>query len=211
MRPRPVLSGGRRYRLLDLETAPGHFDMRQTVALRIPRDFKDSRAKRFPILWCRRICRKRVEQCRHAVSMQGGTEKAWEQFSSFYQRRNLRIAHRRLSLLQPLQIPLQQCLIADRNVLIKCIRPLFLPARKGYAAPVQFLLYSQEQSVRICPRLIHLIDKEKYRHTVALQQPPQGQRVTLYPIRAVYDEHRTVQHLKCPLHLRRKIHMSRRI
>ena len=35
--------------------------------------------------------------------------------------------------------------------------------------------------------------------------------MSLHPISPADYEHRVVQHLQCPLHLRRKVHMTRRV
>ena len=43
------------------------------------------------------------------------------------------------------------------------------------------------------------------------QQPPQRQHVTGHPVRRADDQDRVIQHRQCPLRLRRKIDMSRRI
>ena len=56
---------------------------------------------------------------------------------------------------------------------------------------------------------IGFIYKKKSRHMVPAQQPPERDGVTLDARRAADNEHGAVEHLQRPLHLGRKVYVSR--
>ena len=60
-------------------------------------------------------------------------------------------------------------------------------------------------------RLVHLVHEQKHRHLILRQKPKQRPRMRLHTVRPADDQNRVIQYLKRPLHLRRKIHMPRRI
>ena len=76
---------------------------------------------------------------------------------------------------------------------------------------MQFLFQFQEQRLLIRSRLVHLVHEQKHRHLILRQKPKQRPRMRLHTVRPADDKNRVIQYLKRPLHLRRKIHMPRRI
>ena len=59
--------------------------------------------------------------------------------------------------------------------------------------------------------LVHLVDKDKGRDSVVVQQPPQDPHLAGDTIGGADDQDRVVQDLQDPLHLRRKIRVAGRI
>ena len=58
---------------------------------------------------------------------------------------------------------------------------------------------------------VHLVNKQKRRNPVAAQKLPERSRVALHAVCPAHKQQRKIQHLKRPLHLGGKVHMSRRI
>ena len=68
-----------------------------------------------------------------------------------------------------------------------------------------------KEPLPVRPFLVHLIDKQKHRDPVSQEQLPERPGMPLHPVHPVDDQNRIIQHLERALHLRREIHMPRRI
>lgn len=66
-------------------------------------------------------------------------------------------------------------------------------------------------AVRVRARPIRLVQEYKDGRARAAQHTPYGLGMRLDPLRAAYDEHGKVDDAQRPLHLRRKVRMSRRV
>ena len=75
----------------------------------------------------------------------------------------------------------------------------------------ELVLQVRQQRSPVGPRQIHLVDKEERRHLIAFQQIPQRPGVALHAVGAGDHQNGAVQHLKRPLHLGGKVHVSRRV
>ena len=198
--------------------------MRQPVSLLVPGNLKDACAEGFLVLHLRPgIARKTVQQLRHAALAQRRAQIAWKQAPSSDQLLDPLLRHGtvrpglfpRRHALFPLQIVLQQAFLTDRNALCETLpgvgRQVLLRPAKQHAAIVQSVLQLQKKRLCITARLVHLVDKEKDRDPVALQQLPQGHGMRLHPVCTTDDQDRAVEHLQRPLHLRREVHVPRRV
>ena len=141
-----------------------------------------------------------VQQGLHPLYLQRRPKKAGEQLPPHNK-------GGQVAVVQPprLQVALHQPLVAQGGLLQR------LPPRPGKigAALVQPPPQLGQQSVPVRTRLVHLVHKQEGGHLVALQQPPQGFRVALHPVRPADQQHRAVQHLYRPLHLGGKVHVAR--
>ena len=136
--------------------------------------------------------------------MQCGAEIAWENRSCPNQCGNILIPHG-LSV----QIPLQQRFIAYRQAFFKRL-PHGVSVEINAALP-QLLFQFGEQSRPLRTSEVHLVDKNHYRDLMPRKQSPKRMGMRLYAVRTADHQNRIVQDLKRALHLRREIHMSRRI
>ena len=106
---------------------------------------------------------------------------------------------------------LRQRLLAGRGRLLKEGLP---GAAEVHEALPQAGAQSGEQAGALhapAAHQIHLVDKEKNRHTAALQKLPKGAGVGLDAVGAADDQDGAVYHLQGPLHLRGEVHVARRV
>ena len=144
----------------------------------------------------------RVQELVHTVQLQGGAEAAGEQPAL-----GNKLGEVAIRQVPFLQIPLQQCLVTQSGSLFQQGLPGQGEIHEALVQAAQPL----QQGGPVRPGQIHLVDKEEHRDLVTLQQPPKGAGVGLHTVGAADDQHRAVQHLQRPLHLCRKVHMTRGI
>ena len=102
---------------------------------------------------------------------------------------------------------LERCFIAEGERLVALARG----QGKVDALRTQGLCELRHQRRLVRARKVHLVDEEKGRHAVALEQPPERARVALHAIAAADDEHRVVKHRERALHLGGKVDVAGRI
>ena len=140
------------------------------------------------------------EQPLHACELQRRAEAAGEELPGGDQLPQISLRHGALG-----QIAFQQGLVAHGRRLGDFPR---LHA-EIHAARAQLGLQLLQQLLPVRPGQVHFVDEKKHRHLVALQQPPEGQRVGLDPVGAADHQHGAVQHRHGALRLRREVHMPR--
>ena len=185
----------------DSERAARYFHVCQAVSLRVTRDLEHPCAEvggRFGLL---RAAVERIKKRLHAVESERRAEKARERLSLTDKAHDVRLRHG-----SHLEIPFEQRLVADRQLLVQ---GLFVPEIDNAGRKPLFQLTQQQHALRAVQ--IHLVDEQEGRDIVPRKQPPERFRVRLHAVRAADDEHRVVEHLKRALHLGRKVHVTRRV
>ena len=187
-----------------------HFEIRQPVALRVPGDLVNLGPE------CFRICRgygilpDPVQEFSDPFGFQRRPEPAGEDpalCDRFSKERCIEPAG--------LQIGFQKFFITD-GYNLRLFSPdtavfIIRQSSKIHTVLAQPVFQLPHQRFPVSAFPVHLIYENKDRHLIPLKQLPEGHRMPLNPVRAADDQHRIVQHLQDPLHLRRKIHMPRRI
>ena len=193
---------------LDLQHAAGHFEVGQPVSLCISCNLENSGCKLIPVFSFCRISFHTFQKFVHTFLFQCRTKIAWKYFplcDHFY---NICLFY-----FSRFQIMLQHLFLTQSQVLQKCRIPF---SAKIKAGSTQFFLKTGKETLLlfllfliISFELIHFVDKQKHRDLITLQESPERPGMSLHTVRPVDDKHRIVKHLKRPLHLRRKINMSR--
>ena len=165
---------------------------------RVTRDFEHTRTEVRAVLRCRKIAFQTIQQRVHAVQSQRRAEVARERFSFRNQLCDLAVVHHSC-----LEVLLEQTFIAYGKLLCHCVR-----RSEVHTAAVQPRFQLLQECISVCAVQIHLVDEQKRRDSLPRQQPPQRFRMRLHAVRAADDQHRTVEHLQCALHLRRKVNVT---
>ena len=183
-----------------MQRPAGDLQMGQPGSLSVPGHFEHPGAELRRIFGHRAIFRQSLQQRVHTLQLQRRAEKAGEYLPPPDH------LHQIIPLqTSGLQVPLQHAFIAYGSVLLQRRRPkIHTPLGQP---PAQL----GEHVLPVCPREIHLVDKQKDRHVIAFQQLPKGPGMPLDAVRAADHQHRTVQYPQGALRLRRKIHMARGI
>ena len=190
--------------ILYLQGSAGHFQISQTVSLFVPSDLIYSGAELFSILRRSHTNFQTMEEFIHPFQLQRRSKPAWKQLSPADQPVNLVLRD-----LSGPQVALHRFFPADRYILQKSL-PV-LPGAKIHAPVIQQPAQFFQKLSPVCSLLVHLIDKQKCGHPIPLQQFPERPGMSLDAVRSADHQHRVIDHLQRPFHLRGKIHMPRRI
>ena len=180
------------------QAAAGHLQVGQAVALFIGGDLIHLRRKFVGIRWRYGQGIQPRQQGVYALQTQRRTKVAGEQLPS-----GNRLGHGPVGKRPPRQIVGHQPLAAQRQRLRVGVG--------GHTARMQFFLQFVQQRGAVGARLVHLVDEQKGRDPVPLQQPPQRFGVALHACRAADDQHGVIQHRQRPLHFGGKIRVARGI
>ena len=201
-----------RQRGFHLQASSGDLHPGQPVSLRVPGDLINPRAEFFRPCARRKPPFQPVQQLRHALQLQGGAEITGKQASFLNQLPDRPVLHP-----PGFQKTVQRLLRIDGacgDFLINSgifFRRALPEIRKIHAAFVQSLLQFRKKRGPVTPRLIHLVDKKEGGNPVTLQQVRKRPGMPLDPVRAAHHQDGRVQHLQGAFHLRREIHMPRRV
>ena len=183
------------------QASPGHLQVGQPLTGGIPCDLVHPGAKLLRIPRIFHIISQSLKEHLHSLHLQRRAKETGKNPPLSYQLPDALLV-RGLSL----QEPLQQRLVVEGHPLIEILRIREVLALVG--EPLFQLLHERPL---IRPLLVHLVDKEEDRDMISLQEMPQRLHMPLDAVRAADDKDRVVQHLQGPLHLRREIHMPRRV
>ncbi len=177
-----------------MQCSARHLHISQPVSLRVPGNLIDPRTERLSVCRHPRIGIQSIQQTVDSLHPQGGSHVTGKKPPSFDQSRD----HVIFNGFFRLQILFQDLLVADRDLFIERLIPL----PELHDPLVQFLSQFRQEPVAIDAWLVHFIEKKKNRHPVTLQKTPQRQHMPLQTVRRTDDQHRIIQHLQRPLHLR---------
>ena len=183
----------------NLQAAAGDLYPGQAVSLGIPGNFIDFCGEFAGIGRFRGVFVQNIQQRPHAVQFQPGAEAAGEQLPSGDQRPE--VSRRNAA---GFQIVFQQCFVAHGGI----FRDLLRGRCEVHAGGAELLPQLGQQLVLPHSGQVHLVEKQKRRHLVAFQQPPEGQGVGLHAVGAADDQHGAVQHRHDALGLGGKVHMA---
>lgn len=172
---------------------------REAIALRIAHDLEHPCAEFRRILRRRCVTFKRREKGVHARELQPRAEQAREELTAADER-----AHGLVRQRAGVKILLERRLVAQGDLLRVGVGEVHTRA-----AQVRAQVGHERRAIRA--RQVHLRHEHKHRHAVAPQQLPERFRVRLHAVRAADDQHRTIEHLQCALHLRRKVNVTGRV
>ena len=125
-----------------------------------------------------------------------------------------------------LQVTVHEVIVADRDLLLdlwgidarhevsgmRRAAAHHAGSRHDIHAPrAQFFLDGRHQSLSVGSVLVHLVDKEEYRHIIVVQQAPQNAHLPVHAVRRADHQDRAVQDPQHALHLRGEIHVTRRV
>ena len=184
------------------ELTAGELHERHALALRVARDLIHPCAEPGAGGRGRSVSLKRVQQPLHPVEPEAGAEKARNEQPRGDERGNI-IIRKAAGGAENIHSALR----AERDLLI----PAGRVRRKVHAARAEARRQRGHERSLIAHAEVHLRHEHKNGHTVAPQQPPKRLRMRLNAVRAAYDEHGTVQHLKRPLRLGGEVGMAGRI
>ena len=136
--------------------------------------------------------------------MQCGTEAHRKHTPSGGQAADVLIRYRLSS-----QHAFEKSVIADGNIFFIFRRDL--RSLKTHAGTAELTLQFLHDQRRIHAILIHLVDEQKNRDLIIIQQLPECLHLTGYSVRCADHENSRIEHHQRSLHLRRKIHMAGRI
>ena len=197
--PRFVLPVDITQRGANLQAAAGDLHPGQAVSLGVAGDFIDFGGKFAGIDRFRGVFVQNIQQRPYAVQFQPGAEAAGEQLPSGDQRPE--VSRRNAA---GFQIVFQQCFVAHGGI----FRDLLRGCGKVHAGGAELLPQLSQQPVLPHSGQIHLVEKQKRRHLIAFQQPPEGQGVGLHAVGAADDQHGAVQHRYDALGFGGKVHMA---
>ena len=175
---------------------------RQPCALRVARNFEDARAKGVGIVWRKGKIIERGEQRLNALQFERRAEKAGEDRALLDHVGNAAFINR-----AALEYLLERRFVTESERLVALARG----QRKVDAPRAQGLRELRHQRSLVRAGKVHLVDEEKGRYAVALEQPPERARVALHAVAAADDEYRVVEHRERALHLGGKVDVAGRI